>query len=52
VTDVREILGDKIDEEITLGIGRSVTERRHGEDEDHLKNQKGGQEKFVGANSH
>lgn len=47
-----EILGDKIDEEIALGVGRGVAEGRHGEDEEHLKNQKGRQEKFLGANSH
>jgi hypothetical protein len=34
---VREILGNKINEEIALGIGGSVAEGRHGEDEEHLK---------------
>ena len=52
MTDVRKILGDKINEKITLGIGRVVAKGRHGENKEHLKNQKGGQEKFVGANSH
>ena len=37
-----EILCDKINEEITLGVGGSMTEGGHGEDEEYLKNQKGG----------
>ena len=52
MTDVWEILGDKIDEEVALGVGWGVAEGRHGEDKEHLENQQGGQEKFVGANSH
>lgn len=30
MTDVREILGDKIDEEVALGVGRGMAEGRHG----------------------
>lgn len=52
MTNVGKILGDEINEKITLGIGRVVAEGGHCEDEEHLKNQKCGQEKFVGANSH
>jgi hypothetical protein len=35
---VWEILGDKIDEEITLRIRRVMAEGRHGENEAHLQN--------------
>ena len=42
VANMWEILCDKINEEITLGVGGSMTEGGHGEDEEYLKNQKGG----------
>jgi len=35
---MREILGDKIDEDVALGVRRGMPERRHDEDEEHLKN--------------